>query len=77
MQLFCAYQPRTGMLHVEGIDIGDGVLIGAHSVLAPGARVVVEGAQNLKPGDMVAESEGNHGKGAGKGNAQPDSAGKQ
>ncbi len=39
VQIVCAYQPRPGLLHLEGIVIGDGVLIGAHSVLAPGARV--------------------------------------
>ena len=44
----------------DGIAVIDGV--------APGARVVVEGAQNLKPGDMVNEA---------KAAAQPDSAGKQ
>lgn len=39
VHLACSYQPRTGILHVEGIDIGDDVLIGAHSCLTPGARV--------------------------------------
>jgi acetyltransferase-like isoleucine patch superfamily enzyme len=39
VHLVCSYQPRTGLLHVEGIVIGDDVLIGAHGVLAPGARV--------------------------------------
>jgi len=37
--LACSYQPRPGLLVVAGIRIGDGVLIGAHSVLCAGCRV--------------------------------------
>lgn len=51
--------------------------------IALGARVVVEGAQNIRPGSVVAESErkqkaeASHGKNTGKDSAKPDSAGKQ
>lgn len=51
--------------------------------IALGARVVVEGAQNLRPGSIVAESEkkqkteASHGKNTDKGGAKPNSAGKQ
>lgn len=37
--LACSYQPRTKLLIVDDIVIGDGVLVGAHSLLAAGARV--------------------------------------
>jgi RND family efflux transporter MFP subunit len=43
--------------------------------IALGARVVVEGAQNLRPGSVVAESEKKQN--ADKGSAKPNSAGKQ
>ncbi|MBI4938936.1 MAG: efflux RND transporter periplasmic adaptor subunit [Nitrosomonadales bacterium] len=50
--------------------------------IAPGARVVVEGAQNLRPGDTVAEPEGKgrkaeDGKGVEKGGANLKNASKQ
>jgi len=59
--LVCAYQPRTGMLHVGIIELGDDVLVGAHSVVAAGTRIgdrtVVEfdvaiGAQVMIGGDV-------------------------
>jgi len=37
--LVCAYQPRAGMLHVDTIEIGDDVLVGAHAVVAAGTRI--------------------------------------
>ncbi len=45
--------PVTVRLIQDGIAVIDGI--------APGAHVVVEGAQNLRPGDTVAESEGKGG----------------
>jgi acetyltransferase-like isoleucine patch superfamily enzyme len=39
VHLACSYQPRPRLLVVDDIVIGDGVLVGAHSLLAPGARV--------------------------------------
>lgn len=52
-------QPVNVRLVQDGIAIIEGV--------APGTRVVVEGAQNLRPGSVVAESEG----------TKPGSAGKE
>jgi len=52
--------PVNVRLIQDGFAVIDGV--------APGTRVVVEGAQNLRPGDVVNEA---------KAAAQPDSAGKQ
>jgi RND family efflux transporter MFP subunit len=43
-------QPVTVRLIQDGMAVVEGV--------APGAHVVVEGAQNLRPGNVVAESEG-------------------
>ena len=37
--LVCSLQPRPGTLVVGGIDVGDDVLVGAYSHLAPGARI--------------------------------------
>jgi acetyltransferase-like isoleucine patch superfamily enzyme len=37
--LVCSYQPRPSVLVVDAIDIGDEVLVGAYSVLAPGVRI--------------------------------------
>jgi len=54
-----AAQPVHVRLIQDGIAVIEGV--------APGARVVVEGAQNIRPGSVVAESEG----------AKPGSAGKE
>ena len=51
--------PVTVRLIQDGIAVIEGI--------APGARIVVEGAQNLRPGSVVAESEG----------TKPGSAGKQ
>ncbi len=65
-------QPVTVHLIQDGIAVIEGV--------APGARVVVEGAQNLRPGSMVAEPEGKGQKAEdrqGKGGAKPNNAGKQ
>ena len=71
-----AAQPINVRLIQDGIAVIEGI--------APGARVVVEGAQNLRPGSVVAESENmgqktedSHGKNPGKGDAKPNSAGKQ
>lgn len=57
--------PVNVRLIQDGIAVIEGV--------APGVRVVVEGAQNLRPGDTVAESEGSHGKDG----VKPNHAGKQ
>jgi RND family efflux transporter MFP subunit len=51
--------------------------IAAVEGIAPGTRVVVEGAQNLRPGSIVAEAEDSHGNHTRKGGAKPDSTGKQ
>jgi membrane fusion protein, multidrug efflux system len=68
--------PVTVRLIQDGIAVIEGA--------APGARVVVEGAQNLRPGSVVAESEskgqkteGSHNNNNGKGSAKPDGTGKQ
>jgi RND family efflux transporter MFP subunit len=60
----------------DGIAVVEGI--------TPGVRVVVEGAQNIRPGIVVDESEGrkqkteeSHDKNTGKGAAKPDNAGKQ
>lgn len=58
-------QPVTVRLIQDGIAAIEGI--------APGARVVVEGAQNLRPGSVVAESNGSHNQGG----AKPGSAGRQ
>ena len=58
-------QPVTVRLIQDGIAVIEGV--------APGAHVIVEGAQNLRPGSVVAEPNGSHNKGG----AKPDSAGRQ
>jgi acetyltransferase-like isoleucine patch superfamily enzyme len=39
VHLACSYQPRRKLLVVGDIVIGDEVLVGAHSVLAPGVRI--------------------------------------
>lgn len=39
VHLVCSYQPRPKTLVVAGIEIGDDVLVGAHSIVAPGARI--------------------------------------
>ena len=57
--------PVSVRLIQDGIAVIEGV--------APGARVVVEGAQNLRPGSIVIESEGKQSKNG----AKPNSAGKQ
>jgi len=59
--------PINLLLIQNGIAVVEGI--------TPGARVVVEGAQNLRPGSMVAESEKKQN--ADKGSAKPNSAGKQ
>ena len=70
-----ASQPVNVRLVQDGIAVIEGV--------APGARIVVEGAQNLRPGSVVAESEseekkaeGGQGKNTGKGVTQPNGTGK-
>ncbi len=60
-----ALQPVNVSLIQEGIAVVEGV--------APGVRVVVEGAQNLRPGSIVAEP----GKSQNDSSAKPGSAGKQ
>ena len=37
--LVCSYQPSPGRLIVGRIEIGDGVLVGAYGLIAPGARI--------------------------------------
>lgn len=79
--------PENKFLYVVGADrkvsslpVNVRLIQGGIAVIegvAPGVRVVVEGAQNLRPGDAVAESEGKHGKGAGKDGVKPNHAGKQ
>lgn len=71
-----AAQPVNVRLIQDGTAVVEGV--------APGVRVVVEGAQNLRPGSVVAEAEskgqkaeGSQGKSTAKAAAQPDSTGKQ
>jgi RND family efflux transporter MFP subunit len=62
--------PVTVRLIQNGIAVIEGA--------APGTRVVVEGAQNLRPGSVVAEDGGQKTEDShGKGGAQPNSAGKQ
>ena len=64
--------PINVRLIQDGIAVIEGV--------APGARVVVEGAQNLRPGSVVAESESKGqktGDSHGKDGAKPNGAGKQ
>ncbi|MDD5384425.1 MAG: efflux RND transporter periplasmic adaptor subunit [Gallionella sp.] len=61
--------PVNVRLIQDGIAVIEGI--------APGVRVVVEGAQNLRPGSVVDEPENSHGKNTGKAAAQPGSAGKQ
>ena len=67
--------PITVRLIQDGVAVVDGIALGA--------RVVVEGAQNIRPGSIVAESgkveksEANHGKNTGKDGAKANSAGKQ
>lgn len=64
--------PVNVRLIQDGIAVIEGI--------APGARVVVEGAQNLRQGSVVAESDSKGQKaesGQGKGGAKPNSAGKQ
>lgn len=66
--------PVNVRLIQDGIAVIEGV--------TPGVRVVVEGAQNLRPGDTVAEPEvkgkrEEDGKGVEKGGANPKNAGKQ
>lgn len=65
-------QPVNVRLVQDGIAVIEGV--------APGTRVVVEGAQNLRPGSIVAESENSGQKtedSHGKGGAKPNNASKQ
>jgi acetyltransferase-like isoleucine patch superfamily enzyme len=54
-----SYQLRAGRLEVGTIVIGDGVLIGAHSVLAPGAQVghhvVLEHAVSLGAHSVIGD----------------------
>lgn len=67
-----AAQPISVRLIQDGIAVIEGV--------TPGARIVVEGAQNLRPGSVVAESEDGGLRTEGrqsKSGAQPSSAGKQ
>ena len=62
--------PVNVRLIQDGIAVVEGV--------APGTRVVMEGAQNLRPGSVVDESGGNKQKTEdGKGGAKPNGAGKQ
>lgn len=66
--------PVNVRLIQDGIAVVEGV--------APGTRVVVEGAQNLRPGSLVTESEGKgqkpeDGKNTRKDDAKPNGAGKQ
>jgi len=66
--------PVNVRLIQDGIAVVEGVV--------PGARVVVEGAQNLRPGSVVDESGSNKqktkdGKNTGKDGAKPNNAGKQ
>lgn len=55
--LVCSYQPRIGLLIVGEIEIGDNVLVGAHSLIAPGSRVgagtVLEHAVNIGAGTVI------------------------
>ena len=53
----------------DGIAVVEGI--------APGKRVVVEGAQNLRPGSVVVEADRTSTGKAGKTSVQPDSTGKQ
>lgn len=71
-----ASQPVNVHMIQDGFAVVEGI--------AAGVRVVVEGAQNLRPGSVVAETEkrqksteGSPDKNPHKGNAKPDSAGKQ
>lgn len=67
-----AAQPITVRLIQDGIAVIEGV--------APGARVVVEGAQNLRPGSVVNEAKAadkGPEKATGKAAAQPNGTGKQ
>lgn len=68
--------PVNVILIQDGFAVIDGIALGA--------RVVVEGAQNLRPGSVVVESENrgksmedSHGKNTNKGGSKPNSAGKQ
>ena len=64
-----ASQPVNVRLIQDGIAVIEGV--------APGARVVVEGAQNLRPGSLVVESEDRQSPSTNKGGAKPNNAVKQ
>lgn len=70
-----ASQPVNVHMIQDGFAVVEGI--------KAGVRVVVEGAQNLRPGSVVAETEkqksteGSPAKNPHKGNAKPDSAGKQ
>ena len=64
-----ASQPVNVRLIQDGIAVVEGV--------APGARVVVEGAQNLRPGSLVVESEDRQSPSTNKGGAKPNNAVKQ
>ena len=61
--------PVNVRLVQDGIAVIEGV--------APGARVVVEGAQNLRPGSLVVESEDRQSPSTNKGGAKPNNAVKQ
>jgi len=61
--------PVTVRLIQDGIAVIDGV--------APGTRVVVEGAQNLRPGSLVIEAQSGTDQAPVKAAAQPGSTGKQ
>jgi multidrug efflux system membrane fusion protein len=61
--------PINVRLIQDGYAVIEGIALGAH--------VVVEGAQNLRPGSVVTESEDSHGKSANKDGAKHSNAGKQ
>ena len=57
--LVCSYRPRPGILIVGVVDIGEEVLVGAHSVIGPGARIgrgsTLELAVRVGPGSEIGE----------------------
>ncbi len=59
VHLACSYQPRPGTLVVARIRIGDGVLVGAHSVLGAGCRIgsrtIVEAAVGIGAHTVIGE----------------------
>jgi acetyltransferase-like isoleucine patch superfamily enzyme len=59
VHLVCSYQHPPGLLRVGRVVVGDGVLVGAHSILGPGthigARSVLEYEVRVEPGVTIGE----------------------